>query len=215
MKTAYETYWLGLELSHRALVRNLSRFITAADRRETNAELGPFVELYVEFLGVHHDSEDRFVFPALRRHTAGRTTDIAHLDRWDREHHDLYRLAAELASLAKRLPASLAELGARSQALVAVLEPHVRDEESVLTAGHLAEMIPERELADTLGQIAKANRPRALAMASFLATSLEPAEQHALMGDAPWVFRKVLLPIVGRRKMRRFRGLVHTNEIAP
>ena len=33
------------------------------------------------------------------------------------------------------------------------------------------------------------------------------------LGDAPWMFRKVLLPL-GARRMRRFGELVHTREIA-
>lgn len=214
MKTAYDRYALGLALSHRALERNLVRFGELAERGgPAPANLGAFLALFTEFLEVHHSGEDRHLFPALRRHAAGRSTDVAHLDRWDGEHREVRRLGEELAQLARRV--ELAAVGRCSQALRDVLGPHTCDEEAVMTAGHLAEMIPERELAAMMHDVEKANRPRALALASFLATSLEPAEQHALMGEAPWLFRKVVLPLVGARKMRPFRDLVHTREIAP
>lgn len=214
MKTVYDQFALGLELSHRALDRNLVRFGELAARAApAPANLGPFLALFAEFLEVHHAGEDRFLFPALRREAAGRSTDAAHLARWDGEHVEIRRLARELERLAQHV--ELAALGRCSQALRDVLGPHTHDEEAVLTAGHLPEMIPERELAAALQNIQKANRSRALAMASFLASSLEPAEQHALMGEAPWLFRRVILPWVGARKMKPFRDLVHTQEIAP
>src|SRR4051812_46557737 len=97
MKTPYEQYALGLELSHRALERNLDRFVELADGGEpAPPDLGAFVALFGEFLSAHHDGEDRFLFPALRRHAAGRSTDAAHLDRWDAEHRTIIRLADEL-----------------------------------------------------------------------------------------------------------------------
>lgn len=214
MKTVYDRFALGLALSHRALERNLVRFGELAARgAPAPANLGAFLGLFAEFLEVHHAGEDRFLFPALRRETAGRSTDVAHLARWDGEHVEIRRLGQELERLAERV--ELAALGRCSQALRDLLGPHTHDEETVLSAGHLPEMIPERELAMTLRDIEKANRSRALAMASFLASSLEPAEQHALMGEAPWLFRRVILPWVGARKMKPFRDLVHTQEIAP
>src|SRR3569833_4739124 len=83
MKTVYDHFALGLERSHRALDRNLVRFVELAARAApAPAILGPFLALFAEFLEVHHAGEDRFLFPALRRETAGRSTDAAHLARW-------------------------------------------------------------------------------------------------------------------------------------
>jgi hemerythrin superfamily protein len=211
MRNPFENYNLGLRLSHRALTRNLDRFIAlAGDGKPLPHDLGDFIRLYVEFLEVHHDSEDRFVFPALRRHTAGRSTDAAHLDRWTSEHRDITRLGEELGKLD-----NLARIATVSRELRDLLAPHVGSEEAVMTPAHLAEMVPAQEFAQVMDGIQKANRSRGLAMASFLATSLEPSEQHALLGEAPWIFRKVLLPYVGARKMRRFRDYVQTPSIAP
>jgi hypothetical protein len=213
MKTIYQQYALGLELSHRALERNLDHFAElASGGGAPPADLGPFLALYCEFLAVHHHGEDDHLFPALRRNAAGRSSDVAHLDRWDGEHREIERLGRELERLAGRV--ELGALGRRSADLRALLTPHTRDEEQTLTAAHLAEMISDRELTTALDGIQRAMKPRALAMASFLATSLDPDEQRALMGDAPWIFRKVILPVVGGRKMKRFRGLVRTPEIA-
>lgn len=211
MKTIYDSYALGLQLSHRALTRNLHRFIALAEREPAPPNLGDYVRLYGEFLDVHHAGEDRSLFPALRRHAAGRTTDAAHLDRWTGEHREIVRLGEELDRIAGSV--ALAELAARSRDLLAVLQPHVESEEAVLTAEHLAEMIPAPALAAAVEEVARANRARALTMASFFASSLEPAEQQAMFGDAPWLFRRVLLPI-SRRRMRRFDDIVRTGGVA-
>lgn len=210
MTTLYQTYVTGLRLSHRALTRNLERFAAyesspAPDR----ASLAEYVRLYGEFLDVHHDGEDRSIFPALRRHTAGRSTDAAHLDRWGAEHHAIERLGDELAAIAARDRATLPrELATCSRELLAVLQPHAASEEEILTTQHLAEMIPAPDLAAAVDEIAKANRSRALRMASFLASSLDAAERRELFGEAPWLFRRVLLPL-SERRMRRFHAIVH------
>jgi hypothetical protein len=187
MKNAHESYVLGLRLSHLALLRNLDRFVEV-------------------------------VFPALRRHAAGRTTDAAHLDRWSADHCEIDALGEELVHLAMRLTGgggdALALLGKRSAELKALLTPHVASEEAVLSSSHLPEMISERELGETTDAIARANRSHAIAMASFLASSLEPDEQKALLGEAPWIFRKFFLGVLGARRMRRYRSLVHTPTLA-
>jgi hemerythrin-like domain-containing protein len=218
MKNAYEGYSLGLRLSHLALLRNLDRFVELAERgTDLTDRLSAFVALYVDFLDVHHRSEDDFTFPALRRHTAGKSTDAAHLDRWSTAHRDISRLGHELSGTARRLRDSghaLSALGRTSRELKDLLVPHVASEEQVLSPAHLPEMIPEQELAATTGAIARANRSNAIAMASFLASSLEPGEQKALLGDTPWIFRKFLLGFLGARRMRRYRSLVHAPSIA-
>jgi hypothetical protein len=95
MKGAYESFPLGLRLSHAALLRNLGGFITIADEERSTSpdNFSDFVLLYVAFLDMHHSGEDDFIFPALRRHSAGKSTDAAHLDRWSSEHRDVYAAA--------------------------------------------------------------------------------------------------------------------------
>lgn len=211
MTTIYDSYSLGLQLSHRALTRNLERFVALAEGGAAPPRLGEYVRLFGEFLEVHHAGEDRSLFPALRRHTAGRSTDAAHLERWDTEHREIARLGREIDKLAETR--DLRELAARSRDLLAVLQPHVESEEAVLGTGRLAQMIPAPALAAAVNEVARANRSRALAMAGFLAGSLEPAERQALFADAPWLFRRLLLPIA-RRRMRRFDDIVHAGGAA-
>jgi len=215
-KNPHETYATGLRLGHAALIRNLDRFIDIGETRAapTAGELGEFVALYERFLDVHHRSEDDFLFPALRMHSAGRSTDAAHLDRWSDEHRGIYALGRELSRVASRLDGaqSLRDLARISTALRDALAPHVASEEEILTPEHLAEMIPARELEATVRATGRANRSHAIDMASFLAESLDPAEQKLLFGEAPWIFRKIL-GLVGPRRMRKFRPLVRTPAI--
>lgn len=219
MRGAYETFPLGLRLGHAALLRNLDRFADLGGVRVSvaSADLAAFVALYLEFLDVHHRGEDDFIFPALRESSPGRTTDAAHLDRWSADHRDIDALGQELSRAAARLDGgggALADLGRASLALRQALEPHLASEEQILTEAHLREMITEPELEAATAAIGKKNRSRGLAMASFLVHSLDPHEQKALLGDTPWVFRKVLLGVLGERRMRRFRRLLLTEAFA-
>jgi hemerythrin-like domain-containing protein len=219
MKSEYESYALGLRLSHAALMRNLDRFVelSVRDDFEHLEDLAAFVALYAEFLDLHHRSEEDHIFSALRGSSAGKTTDAAHLDRWSAEHRDIDQLGRGLAEIAERLPrrrSDLKELGRASRVLRELLAPHTASEEEVLSATHLPEMISERELKATTSSIARANRSRALSMASFLASSLQPSEQRALLGEAPWFFRKLFLGVIGARRMRRFQSFVQTSSIA-
>jgi hemerythrin-like domain-containing protein len=220
MKSAYESFPLGLQLSHAALTRNLDRFVqlAEADAQRPGRDFADFVELYVEFLDVHHEGEDEFVFPALRRHSAGKSTDAAHLERWTAEHRAIFAAGRSLSSAASQLrngsSSSLGELRRISLELKEILRPHVASEEEVLTPTHLRGMISARDLEATQRAIAKKERPRALRMAGFLLHSLHPREQRELLGEAPWIFRKVLLGVVGERRMARFRPFVYERSVA-
>jgi hypothetical protein len=108
----------------------------------------------------------------------------------------------------------LAELRTVSLSLKELFVPHFASEEAVLTPKHLPEMIAKRELEAAQQQIAQKERARALRMAGFLVHSLEPHEQCELLGDAPWLFRKVLLKLVAERKMARFRPFVYQKSLA-
>jgi hemerythrin-like domain-containing protein len=219
MKNAYESFPLGLKLSHAALLRNLDGFARLAETNpRPDADLADFVSLYVEFLDVHHHGEDDHIFPALRRHTAGRSTDAAHLDQWTNEHRAVYAAGKALSGIAANIrnatPDSLRELGRLSAELKEILVPHLASEEALLTPTHLPEMISAQELEATQQEIAKKERSRALRMAGFLVHSLEPTEQRALLGETPWFFRKLLLKRVAERKMVRFRPFVYERSLA-
>ncbi|PTL85695.1 hemerythrin domain-containing protein [Vitiosangium sp. GDMCC 1.1324] len=220
MKSEYERFALGMRYSHAALLRNLDRFASLAEEspRSGHEELAAFVGLFVEFLDVHHRGEDDFFFPALRKHSPGRSTDGAHLEQWSREHRDVAAASAELASASARLARgdgqARREIVRRSLELKEFLRPHLRAEEEILEPRHLAEMLPEVELAQVSRASARANRSRGLRMAMFLVHSLDADEQTALFGEQPWFFRKLLVGIIGRRRMVRFRPLVYAPEIA-
>jgi hypothetical protein len=64
MKTAYESYSLGLRLSHLAMLRNLGRFVDLAERGgAADANFPAFVSLFVKFLDPARASRS----PPLRR----------------------------------------------------------------------------------------------------------------------------------------------------
>lgn len=110
---------------------------------------------FCEELENHHRSEDVFFFPAFRAAGRLRSTDMAFLDARDNEHLALVRLIGELRQVTKRnLAGSLNTTRWRGSVRQLITEitdianPHFAAEESVLTAGHVAEMITARELVD-------------------------------------------------------------------
>jgi hemerythrin-like domain-containing protein len=220
MKPAYDSFPLGLHLSHVALLRNLDRFIAIADDEQTAVphHLVEFVALYVDFLELHHFGEDEFIFPALRRHAAGKSVDVAHLEHWGAEHREVHASAQSLGRTATRLGGSaregLVELRRISIDLKELLVPHLASEEEALTSEHLRTMIPEQELENAQRGIGKSTGPRGLAMGAFLAHSLAPREQHALFGEQPWIVRKLLFGFVGERRMARFRPFLFEPSLA-
>ena len=230
MKGAYESFPLGLRLSHLALLRNLDQFSRLAPAHTelvVNRDDGPqdlsrerageYIAWYIDFLDVHHHGEDHHIFPALRKHSAGRTTDIAHLDTWKREHESIYRLSEALRNSSRRLGSGASEALADVQRTAAELKleltPHLEAEEAVLTPEHLREMIPESELAHAQLAIPRSQGAGALRMAQFFVHSLEPAEQRELLGETPWFFRKFVLGALGARSARRFGGLMPVREV--
>jgi hypothetical protein len=231
MKGAYQMFPLGLRLSHRALQRNLGQFsrlsrstsglvLTRAEgtRPVTREQVAGYVAWYVDFLDVHHRGEDDHLFPALRKHSAGRTTDAAHLDGWTREHQEIYRLGERLRgaseSLGRDTPGALENLQSVSTELSTLLEPHMKAEEALLTPEHLPEMIPEQELERAQLAIPRSQGAGALRMASFFVHSLEPEEQRSLLGETPWVFRKLVLPAAGLGRVRRYKAIMPVTRIA-
>jgi len=201
----YERYAARLRLSHEALRRNLDHAVELIDqgRVRDRKRFGEFIALYARFLILHHDAEEHAIFPALRRSTSLRSADAAHLDRWGAEHREVN--AAATALLAAR--SDLLQLRQRCTELRQILEPHLVDEEAVLNAIHLPEMITEPELAAAQRSV-RGEKEAGPLMTAFLARSLSPEEREAVFGDAPWVFRSIILPQVSRLGMRPYEPFV-------
>jgi hemerythrin-like domain-containing protein len=229
MKGAYQMFPLGLRLSHLALVRNLEKFSRVSDGADmltaprdgqheplSRQRVADYVRWYADFLDVHHHGEDAHVFPAIRKSSPGRSTDIAHLERWQKEHADIYALGRTLRETAARLhdsESALPALRSCSAELQALLAPHLAEEEAVLTPEHLAELIPEKELERAQLEIPKSQGASALQSAQFLVHSLEPAEQRELLGETPWLFRKVLLDWFGKPRVWRYGPLMQSAAV--
>src|SRR5262245_58050469 len=94
MSDQYDDYATGLVMSHRALLRSLDVLVRETQR---TPELVAFARRYLELLELHHDAEERDLFPLLRRHAAGRSSDAAHLERWDSEHRAIAMLGDEIS----------------------------------------------------------------------------------------------------------------------
>jgi hypothetical protein len=216
----FEDWVTRFRLSHEALRRNLRHFIALIDGEASMdvAAFGDFVGLYGKFLVVHHESEDRIIFPTLRRHGRLRSTDAAHLDKWSSDHREVNVLGEALVRTGGGIRdgrgSALIEIRRLSQDLDVLLAPHLAAEEEVLTPGHLAEMVPASAIADIDRQGRKLfGSERGIPL--FFAHSLQPDEQKQVFHAAPWIFRRVIFPLMDRRGFSRFRPLALSPALAP
>ena len=215
----YRSFAMRFFLSHEALRRNLDRFVQIIDREEaTDLEaFGETVRLYGEFLTAHDESEDRFIFPMLRRASTLRSTDAAHLDFWTEEHHEVNALAAVLirAGDAVRSGGRIAygELRGTVFELDEILRPHLAAEEQLINAEHLAEMVPPEAIRD----MERAMRKELFhdqRLMLFFVHSLGADEQRRLTREMPAVFRKWILPRWDRRLFTRYAPLAVEPQLA-
>jgi hemerythrin-like domain-containing protein len=200
-------------LAHEALRRNLRHFevLVAKGAAERAPEsFGELVSLYTQFLISHHEQEDRAVFPVLRRSSRLRTTDAAHLDSWTAEHRAVNAAGGALdraaAALRGGVGSAVAEIDRLVYELENLLEPHLGAEEQLINAQRLREMVP----ASAIAEIEVTSRKiggRSPMMAMFFLHSLSPGEQREVFGPAPWMFRKVILPLLDAAKFRPLRDV--------
>jgi len=197
-------------LSHEALRRNLRRFIDIAEGTEPfdGRAFGDFLRLYSRFLIVHHESEDRVIFPTLRRYGRLRSTDAAHLERWSTEHRDVNTAAEALRRVGEHVydggRTARLEVVQSSKELETLLAPHLASEEELFKPAHLAEIVPAKAIVDIERQSRRlfgADRDIPL----FFAHSLDAKEQKQVFASAPWIFRRVIFPLMDRRAFPRFR----------
>lgn len=211
--TEYERFATRLRLSHEALRRNLGATIERIDHDDVGdlEAFGQHVELLVRFLLVHHDGEDAAILPALRAASRLRTTDAAHLARWSSEHRLIEAAGRALARAAAG--ANLTGIRRGAADVRALLGPHMESEETILSPRNLAGMISEEDLRRAQESLVRRANGDRLAMAYFLAHSLLPEEQRAIFGDAPWFFRRVILPRAGRTRFRAMEPYAWSSEL--
>ncbi|MFT3697102.1 MAG: hemerythrin domain-containing protein [Kofleriaceae bacterium] len=214
--TVFASYADKLRISHLVLRRNTMKIrdTTLIDPQPAGDDLADYTALVLKFLGLHHENEDRFLFPALREHHALRSTDAAHLDRFEREHVAVHALMDEITSLLPAVRRDTAharrDLGNRVADLHDLLTPHLDTEEDVLRADHLATMIPEDALARCEhDQIAVDKAIGGTPVFMLLVHSLSEAEQNTLLGKLPWFVRRVLIGGFWKPGYARFRQFAY------
>jgi hemerythrin-like domain-containing protein len=200
-------------LAHEALRRNARHFdvLIAKGAAERAPEpFGELIELYAQFLVAHHESEDHALFPTLRRSSALRTTDAAHLDTWTREHRALNTAATALeragGAMRRGDGTAIAEIERLVYELEDLLDPHLAGEEQIINAQRLREMLPAKAIMDIESQSRKSGA-RSPMMAMFFLHSLSPDEQRVVFGPAPWMFRNVVMPFLDAAKFRPLRSV--------
>jgi hypothetical protein len=91
-----------------------------------------------------------------------------------------------------------------SRELETLLAPHLASEEELFTPAHLAEIVP----AKAIGEIDREARrlfSHERDIPLFFAHSLQAKEQKQVFAAAPWIFRRVIFPLMDRRAFPRFK----------
>lgn len=206
-------YATRFRLSHEALRRNVRHFdvlIAKGAAERAPAAFGELIELYAQFLIAHHESEDHALFPTLRRSSALRSTDAAHLEQWTAEHLAVNKAGTALERAGGELrrgdQTAIAEIERLVYELDELLEPHLAGEELLINAQRLREMVSASAIAEIEVKSRKLGG-RSPMMALFFLHSLSPGEQREVFGPAPWMFRKVVMPLLDAAKFRMLRGV--------
>jgi hypothetical protein len=160
MTDLYTAQHEGLVTIHRAIFDAFAPVI--AGTTSSLETLIPQARDAAGFLLGHHEMESTTLFPGLRKHGRLRSTDVAFLDARDRDHEALHHLCEALIATTSALHPHAATLAAQARDLVAILEPHTREEELGLAPARLREMIDERGLIE-LGRDLEAKRAAVLA----------------------------------------------------
>ena len=127
----------GLVHVHRLLAGAFSTVIAAPDL----AQLVPAARTAGGFLAGHHAMESDVLFPGLRRHGKLRSTDVAFLDAFDREHHELHLLCDRLLAAANAPHPTVIAIVSLARDIATRLAVHTKEEEDRLTPERLREMI--------------------------------------------------------------------------
>jgi hypothetical protein len=204
-RSDYEMFPLGLALVHQVLLRNTRRIADLARGapRADPPAVARYTRHFLKLLELHHVGEDRFVFPAIRTASGGRSADLAFLDRFAREHEDVVALMDEiehgLGAVGRGDPPALRSLARGCDALLDLLVPHLAAEEQALTAETLPTLIDAPALAAATDAMrAHDEREGGPPVLMLLWQSLAPAERADLLGELPWFVRRVLLGGVWR-----------------
>jgi hypothetical protein len=131
---------------HHALVGSL-RAVEAAAASANLGILGQQVLAAGGFLLGHHEAESTVLFPILRRAGKLRSTDIAVLDRCDREHHVIHSLCERLIASGSAAHPSASEIATLSRELLAAFTAHIGEEEKGLAPDRLRTMMDVDDLA--------------------------------------------------------------------
>ncbi len=146
MNDLYTVQHEGLVAIHRAILDEFAPVVAGATTPLST--LIPQARGAGGFLLGHHEMESSVLFPGLRRYGRLRSTDVAFLDARDRDHETLHHLCESLLATTSALHPHAATLAAQARDIIALLEPHTREEEAGLAPARLREMIDERGLAE-------------------------------------------------------------------
>jgi len=134
----YQAHDRELRRVHAALLARVAAIVDAD-------ALGEAVAHACKPLLWHHRAEDEFLFAGIRRASAGRSSDVAFLERCHREH-------VELHALCERLLAGATDVAVLARELHARLASHVAEEEAALAPEHLRTMLTPLELGEIARQ---------------------------------------------------------------
>lgn len=151
MTDLYIEQHAGLVMVHRMLADAFAPLVAGA--ATPLPVLIPQARQAAGFLLGHHDMESRVLFAGLRKHGQLRSTDCAFLDARDRDHHDIHRLCEGLIATCSALHPHSATIASQARDLMAILDPHTREEEVGLAPERLREMIDPTGLAALLRDI--------------------------------------------------------------
>jgi hemerythrin-like domain-containing protein len=208
---------------HLALRRGLEAIERGPEEGVDLQAWGGLVDAFARFLIAHHEGEDQFVFPWLRRVVAARPGDPAladipgFVDAKGEEHETVHELCDRLVGAARAVCAGgpPADVIKTARELAPLLLPHLDEEEAVLTVERLERFVDARDLEKMTDEMIAAERRKAGARGlMYFVHSLTAEEQRAHFATLPWLVRKVLVRSLWRWQHRSMIALTYNPTCA-
>jgi len=213
-KFAMDTHLIHKVLANniQVILRHIDTVVAQGEEHDKQAakHLLEHIGLYGAYLHHHHYHEEEIVFPVFKE----RLPELmATLDKLASDHAELVNDLKTIETLTKpdstKTDTDLQVLGQLAPVLRRVSDfigPHFKIEEDTFTVEALSTKVTYEDLHDIEKKIMANIRadPHAPVFFAFLVYTLDAKDLHAIIGQTPWILRKIIFPYVWRGKYKNY-----------
>jgi len=196
----------GLFMIHKIITRGVATSLRRCDEYLEKPGIPPahasgfslYVSTLILVMHSHHLSEDEIAFPFFQNFIEGP------YDRLKDDHHLISAVLKKLENCLSGInEGKISDLRNALIELENLWTPHFKMEEDNFSSEKINAVISLQEQQSVIEKLSKHGRqnsgPAPLVL-PFVIYSLEGAEREELTGPLPWIIRKVLVPVIWKKK---------------